>query len=177
MKPLGISRVYDHRTSPQSAGHRPALPRGHYKTRTQVRCRVLRDQCFNPLPSPKQGETSSNEATLKSGSRFNPLPSPKQGETAQPQPHGRPGVVSIRSPRRSKGRRLVGVHIQLFVVVSIRSPRRSKGRLLGGWYPRRCCIVSIRSPRRSKGRHHKRRLSKGSWWFQSAPLAEARGDT
>ena len=37
---------------------------------------------FNPLPSPKQGETQALELYNDLLDRFNPLPSPKQGETA-----------------------------------------------------------------------------------------------
>ena len=36
---------------------------------------------FNPLPSPKQGETSTSMPWATSSPSFNPLPSPKQGET------------------------------------------------------------------------------------------------
>ena len=37
--------------------------------------------CFNPLPSPKQGETRSVWRGRRRVPGFNPLPSPKQGET------------------------------------------------------------------------------------------------
>ena len=37
---------------------------------------------FNPLPSPKQGETPSANSNPQCSASFNPLPSPKQGETA-----------------------------------------------------------------------------------------------
>ena len=85
---------------------------------------------FNPLPSPKQGETPNRavfrdeyavfqsapltKARGDSGSgcgprgprRFNPLPSPKQGETGLLEiGPGTVGGVSIRSPHQSKGRR------------------------------------------------------------------------
>ena len=36
---------------------------------------------FNPLPSPKQGETRHLGRHHGKPLRFNPLPSPKQGET------------------------------------------------------------------------------------------------
>ena len=36
---------------------------------------------FNPLPSPKQGETRCQRSRPSTPNRFNPLPSPKQGET------------------------------------------------------------------------------------------------
>ena len=38
--------------------------------------------CFNPLPSPKQGETRIALSPPRLSVRFNPLPSPKQGETS-----------------------------------------------------------------------------------------------
>ena len=37
---------------------------------------------FNPLPSPKQGETEHRVVMSQQLGRFNPLPSPKQGETS-----------------------------------------------------------------------------------------------
>ena len=109
--------------------------------------------CFNPLPSPKQGETlpclcnalgktvsirsphrSKGRRPVDHGQKrhlscFNPLPSPKQGETQRPTPCSPPSDVSIRSPHRSKGR------------------------------PRWMC-----------------RMLRSRWSFQSAPLTEARGD-
>ena len=62
--------------------------------------------CFNPLPSQKQGETFSSE-----GCRL-----------------GR--FVSIRSPHKSKGRRLRRPRLRGHCPVSIRSPHKSKGRLM-----------------------------------------------
>ena len=41
--------------------------------------------CFNPLPSPKQGETLLSHHFGRKTASFNPLPSPKQGETQQEQ--------------------------------------------------------------------------------------------
>ena len=41
---------------------------------------------FNPLPSPKQGETVIAMPKMLMSHSFNPLPSPKQGETS---PHTR----------------------------------------------------------------------------------------
>ena len=43
---------------------------------------ALRVTSFNPLPSPKQGETPRGFADSHGSTCFNPLPSPKQGETA-----------------------------------------------------------------------------------------------
>ena len=61
-------------------------------------------------------------------------------------------LVSIRSPRRSKGRSFSFFLEKNTKKVSIRSPRRSKGRCPGGFCHRLVVDVSIRSPRRSKGR-------------------------
>ena len=38
---------------------------------------------FNPLPSPKQGETADDKGFPRQQLGFNPLPSPKQGETGR----------------------------------------------------------------------------------------------
>ena len=65
-------------------------------------------ECFNPLPSPKQGETCPTRRDQKRILRFNPLPSPKQGETKVAPASGAIfAAVSIRSPHRSKGRLFV----------------------------------------------------------------------
>ena len=64
----------------------------------------------------------------------------------------------------------------MLVAVSIRSPHRSKGRRLGCCVVRRRRIVSIRSPHRSKGRLPPESEPFHSELFQSAPLTEARGD-
>ena len=88
--------------------------------------------CFNPLPSPKQGETCAIanlyltlNVSIRSPHRskgrpqsygdydgllrgFNPLPSPKQGETVDRTAERVLAEVSIRSPHRSKGRLWLG---------------------------------------------------------------------
>ena len=61
-------------------------------------------------------------------------------------------------------------------LVSIRSPHRSKGRPIMPSTNFDCCRVSIRSPHRSKGRHMTPQLVERRIMFQSAPLTEARGD-
>ena len=108
---------------------------------------------FNPLPSPKQGETRGHAAVGIKPWGFNPLPSPKQGETDH-QKVGRARVsnVSIRSPHRSKGRLQQALSLMSYQLVSIRSPHRSKGRPVGVSGCGGEFIVSIRSPHRSKGR-------------------------
>ena len=131
---------------------------------------------FNPLPSPKQGETFSCSHNGRRCFGFNPLPSPKQGETQQRRRHCVDGVVSIRSPHRSKGRHRLASYQGLHEQVSIRSPHRSKGRPIatgGGWIQK---SVSIRSPHRSKGRPKRCTCYPIGPKFQSAPLTEARGD-
>ena len=83
--------------------------------------------CFNPLPPPKRGETSTMpgatgskvfQSTPPAEARgdhrhaggivehdgFNPLPPPKRGETVQIGRVRRVADVSIHSPRRSEGR-------------------------------------------------------------------------
>ena len=59
---------------------------------------------------------------------FNPLPLPKQGETTRPTNGCLVAFVSIRSPYRSKGRPTPKTNASLERLVSIRSPYRSKGR-------------------------------------------------
>ena len=140
------------------------------------RPRAWSHRCFNPLPSPKQGETDSKRK--KKGIKY----------------------VSIRSPHRSKGRHCLvpglarvyefqsaplteargdrcrrGDWGHLFAV-SIRSPHRSKGRQ--PWVTRFAAreVVSIRSPHRSKGRRVYEPKAGWVYLFQSAPLTEARGD-
>ena len=102
---------------------------------------------FNPLPSPKQGETARVLApTARRGRCFNPLPSPKQGET--------PFLIERR-------------------YVSIRSPHRSKGRpLIETNYAD--SFNPLPSPK--QGETYQRMLPTPEWHvFQSAPLTEARG--
>ena len=155
---------------------------------------------FNPLPSPKQGETCRGSIGRSWPYCFNPLPSPKQGETPPSAAHGRRAPVSIRSPHRSKGRPAgagrLNLHAHRFnplpspkqgktgiaspwpsaITVSIRSPHRSKGRPDPFRVAPRRIFVSIRSPHRSKGRRPRLWLGSTGGLFQSAPLTEARGD-
>ena len=138
---------------------------------------ILHAICFNPLPSPKQGETQNCGRAISAVSafqsapltkargdsaaaalqllrdRFNPLPSPKQGETC-----GVRGVAAAVDP------------------VSIRSPHQSKGRLhlSQGIHLR----VLFQSAPLTKARGDLHALLPGfpDWLFQSAPLTKARGD-
>ena len=99
------------------------------------------DRGFNPLPSPKQGEMAAERSQDRRPRRFNPLPSPKQGEMTLSGIFDAKFGVSIRSPRRSKGRFLSAWSGCPRSTVSIRSPRRSKGRWTwgrnGDCYPKR----------------------------------------
>ena len=134
--------------------------------------------CFNPLPSPKQGETSRCAPPRPCTARFNPLPSPKQGETPvhRNQPRVRPHV-SIRSPHRSKGRLGVRRAGSSIAAVSIRSPHRSKGRpFLPSQRPRRTNSFNpLPSPKQGETQAEAPFRTK-IVEFQSAPLTEARGD-
>ena len=111
---------------------------------------------FNPLPSQKQGETRPSASSEPAPRSFNPLPSQKQGETRRIwQHHQRTVHVSIRSPHKSKGRRLRAAITSRLCSVSIRSPHKSKGRPIRifGIFAAPC--VSIRSPHKSKGRQRR----------------------
>ena len=87
-----------------SAGMFQSAPLTEARGDPPSRCGIHETDCFNPLPSPKQGETSpvANSSFLRCC--FNPLPSPKQGETPCATPSRSFRYVSIRSPHRSKGR-------------------------------------------------------------------------
>ena len=139
--------------------------------------RSTKDGRFNPLPSQKQGETSSVLLNSSNGLSFNPLPSQKQGET----PHISCSVsvcsVSIRSPHKSKGRPatfdvdvpsdefqsapLTKARGDQFLLVRFRLissfnplPSQKQGETrTTKRHPKRK-IVSIRSPHKSKGRRY-----------------------
>ena len=132
---------------------------------------------------------------------FNPLPSPKQGEIGMDGNEIVDLIVSIRSPHRSKGRCMDPEFIAIaegmfqsaplteargdahqthpspdYIRVSIRSPHRSKGRFTLVLVDVSASMVSIRSPHRSKGRSSLPPIIYRLSRFQSAPLTEARGD-
>ena len=109
-------------------------------------------RCFNPLPSPKQGETSLGLAPLGHSGCFNPLPSPKQGETDLRCTYrrSRSSFNPLPSPKQGETKT---------------SPKKGNQS-----------DVSIRSPHQSKGRPDKKRMIEASGRFQSAPLTKARGD-
>ena len=81
-------------------------------------------------PHRSKGRPSSLCSLWLIRSGFNPLPSPKQGETYHKAvSNAQIAVVSIRSPHRSKGRPATKTSQLARQAVSIRSPHRSKGRL------------------------------------------------
>ena len=111
------------------------------------------DFMFQSAPLTKARGDSGRRTMPALTTRFNPLPSPKQGETAiTAAVNDDTPTVSIRSPHQSKGRPLWRTVWHYVLRVSIRSPHQSKGR------PPHCSqancvtVVSIRSPHQSKGR-------------------------
>ncbi len=133
--------------------------------------------CFNPLPSPKRGETHSRAARSRAGWCFNPLPSPKRGETARLRSLRHPTFCfnPLPSPKRGETQQVAGLVVR--EKVSIRSPHRSEGRLLPRAESRSRAyrFNPLPSPKRGE-------TGSTSWFrcrastFQSAPLTEARGD-
>ena len=147
--------------------------------RREITISVWKLTCFNPLPSPKQGETikSRNVHTATRAFQSAPL-TEARGDRRFFSDSDPAQTVSIRSPHRSKGRHenAKATRNMRNAFVSIRSPHRSKGRrnLLYLLLMRTCRfnplpspkqgetdiprsktrwrLVSIRSPHRSKGR-------------------------
>ena len=70
------------------------------------------DGCFNPLPSPEQGEIQPNLARPAGPACFNPLPSPEQGEIRVAQSHGRYVTCFNPLPSPEQGEMLVVVTSQ-----------------------------------------------------------------
>ena len=107
---------------------------------------------------------------------FNPLPSPKQGETCVRWCLYGGVEVSIRSPHRSKGRRRPTRRPTREGHVSIRSPHRSKGRHPLMVARRRHGMFQSAPLTEARGDLSLFIASSRSARFQSAPLTEARGD-
>ena len=138
---------------------------------------VLFRLCFNPLPSPKQGETFFPPPSLKirdgfqsaplteargdslgagrcAGRRgFNPLPSPKQGETGKSSSSSSPGTGFNPLP----------------------SPKQGETRPDVAKYCASCRFNPLPSPKQGETWSASPAVFR-SVWFQSAPLTEARGD-
>ena len=142
-------------TIPQSSScaHTVSI-RSPHKARGDTLSRPLAriPSCFNPLPSQKQGETAYRPDSPQTG-MFQSAPLTKaRGDRVQRTAAGVRFRVSIRSPHKSKGRRLPSIASSGGGCVSIRSPHKSKGRLAAGGG----CGRAVE--------------------FQSAPLTKARGD-
>ena len=127
----------------------PSPKQGETRVRQQHHLKAVG---FNPLPSPKQGETVDRHRMILVSYCFNPLPSPKQGETVPTRCSDVPRTCFNPLPSPKQGETGGYLLLNLAVIVSIRSPHRSKGRPF--------CLLLC-------------------WFnsaFQSAPLTEARGD-
>ena len=122
-------------------------------------------RCFNPLPSPKQGETPAHARKPPSsphrskGRRqlfdecFNPLPSPKQGETT---PCGMPPTVCMFQSApltEARGDKPANQQDERPIERSFNPlPSPKQGETTANSVSRASSPVSIRSPHRSKGR-------------------------
>ena len=133
---------------------------------------------FNPLPSPKQGETQAVSSQPHLSASFNPLPSPKQGETyVRALPIVGPLLFQSAPLTKARGDAILGISRRPSALVSIRSPHQSKGRRDKNPY---LCICPTRfnplpSPKQGETLSETTRTFCGSR-FQSAPLTKARGD-
>ena len=133
---------------------------------------------FNPLPSPKQGETKTLWLKLRDHGWFQSAPLTKaRGDLKFSV------TLYIRSSFQSAPLTKARGDLQAVAVVnqnwyvSIRSPHQSKGRPRS-WTPRcaeRRCFNPLPSPKQGETSLCLMRLST-SRLFQSAPLTKARGD-
>ena len=129
--------------SPHQSKGRPVKGMAHYKNKL----------CFNPLPSPKQGETLRVCLANRRRGVFQSAPLTKaRGDLTISEKAKAIGRVSIRSPHQSKGRPYKVRYTTYDMSVSIRSPHQSKGRPGLVRLDNRVIAVSIRSPHQSKGR-------------------------
>ncbi len=135
---------------------------------------------FNPLPSPKQGETPFQAQAARELNQFQSAPlTEARGDFLRllsgknlPQFQSAP-LTEARGDRRICSIRS-GPSWTSFNPLP--SPKQGETKLLP--LGRSDWRVSIRSPHRSKGRLHPRhRSGRACAKFQSAPLTEARGDS
>ena len=128
-------------------------------------------------PHRSKGRLIAMVVTLSMELGFNPLPSPKQGETRQPAPIANRGIlVSIRSPHRSKGRPCSACRRPSLAVFQSAPLTEARGDRRYRWaWPVASCFNPLPSPK--QGETPCRRTAPAPHpEFQSAPLTEARGD-
>ena len=143
------------------------------KGRPAARREIALIQEFQSAPlTEARGDSSLEMQSVADELSFNPLPSPKQGETGF-KSHNDPEDELFQSAPLTEARGDREPLIDPISSVSIRSPHRSKGRLPVFLTS---ATVSIRSPHRSKGRLKLPDGDVEPIQFQSAPLTEARGD-
>ena len=154
------------RSPHQSKGRRP-VPRRRRPPSTE----------FQSAPLTKARGDRGGRSAHAPVSRFNPLPSPKQGETVGEKRQVIYIQVSIRSPHQSKGRLLYGRSLRLDLLVSIRSPHQSKGRqrLVVPYAPGQRFQSAPLT--KARGDCYMEGASVLTFLFQSAPLTKARGDS
>ena len=122
-----------------------------------------------------RGDSSAASRSPGRGS-FNPLPSPKQGETSRYDPVLSDDQVSIRSPHRSKGRRRPApspVRTCSFQSAPLTEARGDLSRITEA-----TPLTAFQSAPLTEARGDLVVKGWSDWpgWFQSAPLTEARGD-
>ena len=131
---------------------------------------------FNPLPSPKQGETRVAVISPGAMSCFNPLPSPKQGETACAKLLSPRSPVSIRSPHRSKGRRSLCHYAKPPARFQSAPLTEARGDVPAPTSSFFCPLFQSAPLTEARGDPQPQPQPQPSPQFQSAPLTEARGD-
>ena len=118
----------------------------------------------------------NSSESIYTGSGFNPLPSPKQGETGLRRLLLRPGKVSIRSPHRSKGRRIRASHPLRRLSFQSAPLTEARGDRIRASHPLRRLSFQSAPLTEARGDRMRRMPCGLTLEFQSAPLTEARGD-
>ena len=135
---------------------------------------------FNPLPSPKQGETSRSLCCQVNHLRFQsaPLTEARGDYKAFSGLALTYNAVSIRSPHRSKGRRIIVTRPCATIANLFQSAPLTEARgdtLSGVRAAGTNCFNPLPSPKQGETAIRIRHQSL-TFLFQSAPLTEARGD-
>ena len=128
-------------------------------------------------PHRSKGRPISGPSSWDGSHRFNPLPSPKQGETSTWLPSRRSSAEFQSAPlteaRGDRSMMTASCSNHKFQSAPLTEARGDRQHRASGL---RAFGVSIRSPHRSKGRRNPISKMDEPAWFQSAPLTEARGD-